>query len=538
MQRRSMIKGTIASVGLAYSYRSFASPGNRQRRDIASFNDNELQIFREAIRTMQARSASDPSSWNFLAAVHRYMTYASNVEAKEQQPADLLKTIDFDALAAVPTADRQKYWGTCIHHDLPLKGHFLSWHRLYLWHFETALLAAMETAALQLGIPQSIKGVPYWDYYRSPQLPAAFRNPIAAGRPNPLHVPYRNARFNDGTKSMPAFSLAAFRAGDTLNQPSSIDGETRHGFSGALEATIHDYVHGELGGLMTNQKSASWDPVFWLHHTNIDRLWTIWQNRMSAAPDTSLSPAWRQQRFKFIINSQGEIFERSAGTAADSKAFAPQTVTYDNLAPPPDTPITPVPAPPPVIAVAAAIHTDKMGTNALTSDVSKVAVTNSGGTIKLNVPARSRSRLGTLGTKSNTSSGGKALTWAAVVLEGVSVTEQGQRDGFVYQLYINLPGSQDRAIDPEIYKIGALNAFTLSCGDPDVCTSGKTNVRFVVTEKLIKIINDKKAPDSIDVSLVRVTAIGSDGRPLPPQDSPALLEIAAMRLEGSDDPVM
>ena len=66
----------------------------------------------------------------------------------------------------------------------------------------------------------------------------------------------------------------------------------------------------------------------------------------------------------------------------------------------------------------------------------------------------------------------------------------------------------------------------------------KTNVRFVVTEKLIKIINDKKAPDSIDVSLVRVTAIGSDGRPLPPQDSPALLEIATMRLEGSDDPVM
>lgn len=539
MKRRNLIKGTIATVGLYYSYPTLAQQGSRQRRDIASFNDNELRIYREAILIMQAKPASDPASWNYLAGVHHYWKFTSNADAvAKKAPADLLKTINYDALGAVPEGERTKFWATCIHHDKPLIGHFLSWHRLYLWHFETALLAAMETAAAKLGLAQSVAGIPYWDYYRSPQLPDAFRKPLAQGRPNPLNVPFRKSGFNEGTSSMPAFSLDAFIAGNTLDQHLMIDGESFDGFSGALENTIHDQVHGELGGLMGHPHSAAWDPIFWLHHANIDRLWAIWQKRTTAAPDTSLSGQWRQQGFKFKKNIKGDLFSASAGEAADVKGFAPQSITYDNMTPPPKTPVTPLPKVPPLIKVASGSHTQKMGTNALTGDVKKVAVTNSGGTVRLNLPAGSRSKLGTLGTKSIPPGGGKALTWAAVVLEGISITEQGQRDGFVYQVYLNLPSAPGSGADPEAHKIGTLNAFKLSCSDPDICTSGKASVRFVITDKLVKMINNKTPSDAVDISLVRITAAGADGKPVPPPDSPALLEIAAMRLEGSDDPVM
>jgi hypothetical protein len=175
MKRRSLIKGTLASAGLACSYAGLAATGNRQRRNIASFSADEVKIFREAVLDMQSKSAADPESWNYLAAVHRYWPYSSNAEAQKYQHPDVLKTIDFDALAKVPAEERTKYWRACIHHDHPATSHFLSWHRLYLWHFETALLAATDIAAARLGLPRSISGVPYWDYYASPRLPDAFR---------------------------------------------------------------------------------------------------------------------------------------------------------------------------------------------------------------------------------------------------------------------------------------------------------------------------------------------------------------------------
>ena len=32
-------------------------------------------------------------------------------------------------------------------------------------------------------------------------------------------------------------------------------------------------------GLMSIQETAAIDPIFWVHHANIDRLWEVWLNR-------------------------------------------------------------------------------------------------------------------------------------------------------------------------------------------------------------------------------------------------------------------
>src|SRR6185503_18384924 len=49
-------------------------------------------------------------------------------------------------------------------------------------------------------------------------------------------------------------------------------------FSNNVNGTPHGVVHGAVGGNMTGFNFAGLDPIFWLHHCNIDRLWEAWMN--------------------------------------------------------------------------------------------------------------------------------------------------------------------------------------------------------------------------------------------------------------------
>ena len=68
---------------------------------------------------------------------------------------------------------------------------------------------------------------------------------------------------------------------------STIQGWINGSFRKFLEWVLHNGVHtwvggqdnGDLGGPMSFPPVAVNDPVFWLHHCNIDRIWTIWQQR-------------------------------------------------------------------------------------------------------------------------------------------------------------------------------------------------------------------------------------------------------------------
>jgi tyrosinase len=43
-----------------------------------------------------------------------------------------------------------------------------------------------------------------------------------------------------------------------------------------VESSLHNLVHRYIAGTMGGMTSPN-DPVFWLHHCNIDRLWAVWQ---------------------------------------------------------------------------------------------------------------------------------------------------------------------------------------------------------------------------------------------------------------------
>ncbi|WP_437321605.1 tyrosinase family protein [Sorangium sp. So ce385] len=195
-------------------------------------------------------------------------------------------------------------WNACQHSSF----FFLSWHRMYLSRFERILRSASGDPGFAL---------PYWNYSAAGNraIPAAFRKPGDAS--NPLYVGERAAGINQGALLPPsavtfssAFRLTNFSArpgarvsfgGGALRQPGQ--GGAR---AGELERQPHNVVHGMVGGQdgwMSYTDTAAQDPIFWLHHANIDRLWKRWldQGGGRGYPGRSEDEeAWWRLSFDFV----------------------------------------------------------------------------------------------------------------------------------------------------------------------------------------------------------------------------------------------
>ena len=64
-------------------------------------------------------------------------------------------------------------------------------------------------------------------------------------------------------------------------------------------AEMHNKVHIYIGGLMMNVPTSSNDPIFWLHHCNIDRLYEKWfENPMT---DTSYKPTPKMNSVEYAV---------------------------------------------------------------------------------------------------------------------------------------------------------------------------------------------------------------------------------------------
>ena len=134
-------------------------------------------------------------------------------------------------------------------HSVP---YFFAWHRGYLYHFERRLRAISGDSQLVL---------PYWDYYSYSTLPAEFTNPNGS---NPLYADRMN------TNVWPALTMAPF-ASTLTNFPRGMS----YAFEPSCEDAPHNPVHDIMGGVMATMESPL-DPIFWLHHANVDRLWVAW----------------------------------------------------------------------------------------------------------------------------------------------------------------------------------------------------------------------------------------------------------------------
>jgi hypothetical protein len=265
-----------------------------------------LEWYAKAVRTLQTRPLSDSRGWQYQAAIH--------------------------GLANTPPPPGAP-WNECQH----ATWYFLPWHRMYLYQFERIV----RKAVIDQGGPTDW-ALPYWNYEGSSpsnQIPPAFRqNTLPDGSANPLLVLQRRAGINTGL-GMPPQVTSSVAAANThfFTTPSSGApvgfGGPRTGFAhfgpafGAVENQPHNIVHvvvGGAGGLMTDPDTAALDPIFWLHHANIDRLWETWTLENDANP-TTLS--WSQRGFR-LRDDNGQLITMRVGDVTDATTLE---YTYDSL---------------------------------------------------------------------------------------------------------------------------------------------------------------------------------------------------------------
>lgn len=202
------------------------------------------------------------------------------------------------AMKALPPSDPRNWTRQAkIHDDFCPHGNwlFLPWHRVYLFYFERICrkLSGMADFAL-----------PYWNWSQEPHIPATFWGNSS----NPL--------FN-GTRTISASStlgsaVSAPTVNGILDEPnfllfasgeiSATASQRADGGYGRLEQTPHNSVHGFVGGDMGGYMSPL-DPIFWMHHNNIERLWVQWQfDRNHVNTDDQ---AWLGREFTEFCDENG-----------------------------------------------------------------------------------------------------------------------------------------------------------------------------------------------------------------------------------------
>ncbi|MFH9725543.1 tyrosinase family protein [Streptomyces sp. NPDC017254] len=171
---------------------------------------------------------------------------------------------------------------------------FLPWHRRFLIEFEQALRSVDPTVTL-----------PYWDWTVDRTSRSSIWAPDflgGTGRARDGQVTdgafarsgnrwtitvrvdgrdYLRRDLGAGGRQLPTRaevdSVLAMETYDTAPWNSSSDGFRNH-LEGWRGVNLHNRVHVWVGGQMGTGVSPN-DPVFWMHHAFIDKLWADWQAR-------------------------------------------------------------------------------------------------------------------------------------------------------------------------------------------------------------------------------------------------------------------
>lgn len=138
-------------------------------------------------------------------------------------------------------------------HQMHGNPRFLPWHRIYLLRLEELLMSIDPTVC-----------IPYWrssDEQAFPSWLSGFAPTVnLMGGPHTV------------TRNIGAFATLP----DTAAVNAALANGTFNGFAAALEG-IHNSGHVWVGGTMQSVVTAPADPVFWMHHCEIDRVWAEWQ---------------------------------------------------------------------------------------------------------------------------------------------------------------------------------------------------------------------------------------------------------------------
>ncbi|MGW6413212.1 tyrosinase MelC2 [Streptomyces vinaceus] len=171
---------------------------------------------------------------------------------------------------------------------------FLPWHRRFLLDFETALQKVDPSVA-----------IPYWDWSadrtsRSSLWAADFLGGTGRARDGQVMdgpFAYTAGKFNINVRVDDRPYLRRTLGANVAQLPTKAEVEAvltmpvydaapwnsasssfRNYLEGWLGPNLHNRIHVWVGGQMETGVSPN-DPVFWMHHAFVDKLWAEWQDR-------------------------------------------------------------------------------------------------------------------------------------------------------------------------------------------------------------------------------------------------------------------
>ncbi|PEG39737.1 hypothetical protein CQY20_09290 [Mycolicibacterium agri] len=199
---------------------------------------------------------------------------------------------------------------------------FLPWHRMYIYQFESIVKSVVAGLPDVDDVTKANWALPYWDYTKgedSRRLPVTFRSTtLPNGDPNPLFDASRSVLVNNGA-AVTELIDTDYR---TALRPLTFTGATAFGGAqtgenhrfedpnaagGPLEMSPHGTVHTQVGGNMAAFETAALDPIFWLHHANIDRIWDVWRRLGNGRGNPTLNLWLNAIRFGFHDASGAEV---------------------------------------------------------------------------------------------------------------------------------------------------------------------------------------------------------------------------------------
>ncbi|MCH2001091.1 tyrosinase family protein [Acinetobacter seifertii] len=317
MKRNYYILGTLlCGMSLATHADSLRMSATEFAKDPA-----KVSALQKGLEKMRANNNANPlspefrTSFNYWANTHGYFgtgthgtdktTYLKNrmagcLQDNSQALCDsYYKHIQNSTVPKDGFTD--EVWGTCQHGNL----NFLPWHRMMLYFYE-------RTVRKYVGQDYSL---PYWDYYQEKAangkglaLPQLVRGKQAGS----LYDQFRSPGLNENISAIDpddASAAQAFKWNDFTS------------FSNQLQSQPHGVMHCAVGKNcvlpdMGFVPIAGLDPVFYMHHANIDRLWQCWLNKKAngqpitlewAKKNLGMPDSWYNTRYTFADENGNKV---------------------------------------------------------------------------------------------------------------------------------------------------------------------------------------------------------------------------------------
>jgi Common central domain of tyrosinase/Polyphenol oxidase middle domain/Protein of unknown function (DUF_B2219) len=462
----------------------------RERFQVFAANATKLKKFSDAVAKMKSRPVTDKTSWAYWANIHGIMASSTDPQ-----------------------------WNQCRH----AHWWFVAWHRAYVLELEHQLQAAIGDKKFRL---------PYWDYLDAGQrkIPAAFKKTTS-----PLFQSDRDGQevgfeISDLKKTFSATKYTGNMIAGGFGGASVPSGTVNANKAnrGRMEQNPHNTVHVDIGGLMGDPRTAAQDPIFWVHHCNIDRIWEVW---LKNGPHTNSSTnAFANETFTFP-GVNGQPVTHKVADMFDTKKLG---YTYDRLdlqvpvtsstpSPPPPGPrprpassagaTQPEASPSPTESASPSETEEPLRprtTLAAVPDPTPITVTEKPQTVKVKAaevaPEQNMLRKD-LDHK-------KTKKKVLLTLGGIEFTAPPKH---LYKVYLNLPNADAKAGDAPQY-VGTL-AFFESPDGHHGHDGGERTETFDITDALAAA---KKAgnydPKNLEVTIVPVSA-PKDGRRSAPQNA-------------------